>query len=208
METLDKIFGSAGKVRMMRLFLHNPLMGFSLEEVVERTLTPLKEVKEEIANLEQIDLIKRKVIQRKDNPDSKRSKKTTVWVLNQKFSYIPQLQNFLINATIVKNSDLIKRLNRIGKIKLIVIAGVFINQWDESRVDLLVVGDGLKRGSFEQLVKKLESEVGKELKYAIFETSDFLYRLNMYDKLVRDILDYPHQVILDRIGIEKLYSDK
>ena len=30
----------------------------------------------------------------------------------------------------------------------------------------------------------------------LFETKEFIYRLNMYDKLVRDIIDYPHEVIL------------
>jgi hypothetical protein len=37
---------------------------------------------------------------------------------------------------------------------------------------------------------------GAELTYAVFDTKEFLYRLNMYDKLIRDILDYPHEVVL------------
>jgi hypothetical protein len=42
----------------------------------------------------------------------------------------------------------------------------------------------------------MEAEIGGELSYAVFETKEFLYRLNMYDKLVRDILDYPHEVVV------------
>ena len=41
----------------------------------------------------------------------------------------------------------------------------------------------------------MEAEIGSELVYAIFDTKEFTYRLNMYDKLVRDILDFPHEVI-------------
>ena len=46
----------------------------------------------------------------------------------------------------------------------------------------------------------LEAEIGKELAYAVFDTPDFLYRANMYDKLVRDVIDFPHEKVLD-IGI-------
>jgi hypothetical protein len=114
---------------------------------------------------------------------------------------LSELQAFLINATIIKNSELIKHISRIGKIKLIVISGVFINERDETRLDLLVVGDHLRRTAFENIIKHLEAEMGKELKYALFETTDFMYRLNMYDKLVRDIFDYPHQIVVDKIGV-------
>jgi len=204
MEILDKIFGNAAKVRMMRLFILNPEKQFSVEEIVGRTLSKEKEVRTELAIFEKIDLARRRTVSRKENPESVRSKKTQVWMLNQKFIYFDELKSFLINANLVKNSDLIKRIGRVGKIKLIVLAGVFLNQMDESRLDLLVVGDEIRRVSFENIVKSLESELGKEVKYAFFATADFAYRLNMYDKLIRDLLDYPHQVVLDRIGIDKV----
>ena len=203
MEILDKIFGSAAKVRMMRLFILNPEQQFSVAEIVGRTMTREKEVRAELAMLEKIDLIRRRTVSRKENPESLRSKRTQVWGLNQKFVYFDELKNFLINANLIKNSELIKRMGRVGKIKLIVLAGVFLNQQqDESRLDLLVVGDEIRRVSFENIVKSLESELGKEVKYAFFPTADFSYRMNMYDKLVRDLLDYPHQVVFDRIGLK------
>jgi len=202
MEILDKLFGSAAKVRMMRLFILNPNQQFSVDEIVARTMTHEKEVRVELSLLEKIDLVRRRTISRKENPESLRSKKTQVWMLNPKFIYFYELKSFLVNANLIKNSELIKRLGRVGKIKLIVLAGVFLNQLDESKLDLLVVGDEIRRASFENIVKSLESELGKEVKYAFFATADFVYRLNMYDKLIRDLLDYPHQVVLDRIGIQ------
>ena len=201
MEILDKIFGSAAKVRMMRLFILNPNHQFSVDDIVERTMTKEKEVKEELFLLGKIDLVRRRVVARKEHPESTRSKKTQAWGLNPKFIYFNELKSFLVNANLIKDSELIKRIGRVGKIKLIVLAGVFLNQPDEGRVDLVVVGDEIRHASFENIVKSLESELGKEIKYAVFATADFAYRLNMYDKLVRDLLDYPHQVVLDRIGI-------
>jgi len=202
MEILDKIFGSAVKVRMMRLFILNPDQHFSVSEIVKRTMTREKDVRAELTLLEKIDLARRRTASRKENPESLRFKKTQVWALNPKFVYLDELKSFLINVNLVKDSDLIRRICRVGKIKLIILAGVFLNQLDENRLDLLVVGDEIRHISFQNIVKSLESELGKEVKYAFFATADFAYRMNMYDKLIRDLLDYPHQVVLDRIGIK------
>jgi hypothetical protein len=80
-------------------------------------------------------------------------------------------------------------------------AGVFIQNWD-SRVDLLIVGDELNLPKIESVIKVIESEIGKEISYSAFETSDFEYRLGIHDRLVRDIIDYPHVALVDRLGIE------
>ncbi len=84
---------------------------------------------------------------------------------------------------------------KVGQVKLVIISGLFIKN-NDSRVDLLIVGDKLNRAKIENGIRKLEAEIGAELVYAIFDTKEFIYRFNMYDKLVRDILDYPHQVLL------------
>jgi hypothetical protein len=63
------------------------------------------------------------------------------------------------------------------------------------------VGDGVKKAKLDSIIKSVEAEVGKELRYAFFSTDEFKYRMSMYDKLVRDILDYPHKVLLDKLGI-------
>jgi hypothetical protein len=83
---------------------------------------------------------------------------------------------------------------------MVIVSGVFIQDSD-SRVDLLVVGDNLKSSAIERVVRTMEAEIGKELVFASFETADFHYRLGMYDKLIRDILDYPHQKLLDKLNI-------
>jgi hypothetical protein len=53
----------------------------------------------------------------------------------------------------------------------------------------------MNKSKIEEGMRRIEAEMGIELVYATFTTKDFIYRLNMYDKLVRDVLDFPHQVI-------------
>jgi len=66
---------------------------------------------------------------------------------------------------------------------------------------MFVVGNNLNKSVLNNAIKSIEAELGKELNYVYFETPDFQYRLSMYDKLIRDILDYPNQVLLDKLSI-------
>lgn len=191
METLSKLFGSEVKVKMMRLFLFNPERIFNSDDVADRVNADISKVRRELTGLEKMGLIKRRIATR----GGKRG-----FMINPQFSYLTSLQNFLINVEPLKSQEIIRRISKLGTIKLIVTAGVFIQE-PESRADLLVVGDNIKKKNLEHTIKVLESEIGKELRYAYFTTQDFQYRLSMFDKLIRDILDYPHRKIVNKLGL-------
>jgi hypothetical protein len=99
----------------------------------------------------------------------------------------------------MQQNSISKRLQSVGKCKLIVIAGSFIQDWN-SRLDLLLVADAVNTVRLERVVKDIEAELGKELRYAVFSTTDFTYRMNIYDRLIRDVLDYPHQTVMNKLG--------
>lgn len=201
METLEKIFGSKAKVKIMRLFLFNPQRAFDIEDVVGRSKIQRSSVRREINNLLKIGLIKKRSFSKEIiNSRQTRKKRVAGWVLNENFPFLSPLQNFLIHIPDSQHKEIIERIKRIGSIKLIIFSGIFIQDWD-SRIDILVVGDKLKKNLIKSTMAETESEIGKELKYSFFETSDFLYRLGVCDKLVRDVLDYPHRKIIDKLEI-------
>lgn len=205
MEILGKLFGSQEKVKIMRLFLFNPEQGFDIIDIAKKTKSDQKEVRKEVLELEKIGLVKKRIFFKDINKENNEKtdalkKKTNGWILNRTFPYLTELQGLLINAQLIRHGEILNRLSNVGKLKAVIVAGVFIQDWD-SRVDLLIVGDGLKKNSVDNAIKTIESEIGREINYAAFETSDFLYRFGICDKLIRDILDYPHEKILDKIGI-------
>jgi hypothetical protein len=203
-ETLEKIFGSTAKVKIMRLFLFNPDASFDLEQIAERTKVTPFDARQEINALEKIGMLKKKsffkdvAVGRKKEIERHR---VYGWILDETFEYLVPLRNLLAHISEDRNKELLRKLGRVGKLKLVIISGFFIQNWD-SRVDLLVVGDNLKKGTLDNVVKTIESEVGREIRYTAFETGDFNYRLGVYDKLIRDILDFDHEAILDKINIE------
>jgi hypothetical protein len=180
MEILGKLLGSPARVKIMRLFLLNRNKGFTNSEVVNRSRVTADMVRRELKLLESIDFIKRR---------------TKDWIFNPAFKYASETEKLLISSDSLDKEGIIQYFKKAGKPKLVLVSGIFIKNKD-SRVDLLVVGDKMNKSKVEEGVRKLEAEIGKELAYALFETKEFSYRLNMYDKLVRDILDFPHEVVL------------
>ncbi|MCU0660041.1 MAG: hypothetical protein MUD00_00265 [Candidatus Pacebacteria bacterium] len=205
MESLGKLFGSEARVKIMRLFLLNSEAVFDATDIMSRSKVSKKQLPREMRILEAAGFVKTKTFfkefEKKSGKKLVKSKKRVAgWQLVFSYSHLKALRQLLIENSSFEHKDLLSRFRSAGKLKLCIVAGVFIKNPD-SRVDLMIVGDGLKRSSIEAVLRSLESEIGRELVYALFTTNDFLYRLDMQDKLIRDILDYPHEKILDMTGI-------
>ena len=184
-KSVSHIFGGEAKVKIMRLFIFNPGVIFSPSEVAHRAQERAKRAWVELRILLKTNLVKRM---------------SKCFTLNSTYLYLPAIENFLIDAAPITEQEIVKRLSRAGVMKLILISGVFLHNTD-SRVDILVVGDNLRQGKLVSAVASIEAELGKELRYAMFETVDFKYRLGIYDKLIRDILESKHTKILNKLGI-------
>ena len=205
MDTLGKLFGSTAIVKILRLFLFNPTVIFEVPDIVRRAKVQPETVRFEISMLERIGLIKKKAFYREI--EKKRGKKVTVtkkrsqgYMLDETFELLEPLQRFFLETAIIKPDELIRKLKKAGKLDVVVIAGAFLQDWD-SRVDLLVVGNNLKKGTLEGAIRDIESEMGMELKYAAFTIEDFKYRLSIRDRLLRDVLDFPHRKLANRLDL-------
>ncbi len=170
----------------MRLFIFNPTLAFTAAEVAARAKVSPVATRKELANLVKAGLVK---------------KGSKTYSLNRAYRFLPAIGNFLIDATPLSEKEIVRRISAAGSIKLILTSGVFLHNPD-SRVDMLIVGDHIKQGKLLTVMGAIEAELGKELRYAVFETSDFQYRLGIYDKLIRDILDSQHEKILNKLGLQ------
>lgn len=207
MEILSKLFGSTIRVRVMRFFIFNPDVPVSAKEIAVRVRAPILAVEKELRLLLKIGLarvrpiIDTQIITRKGKKPLVKRRKVGGWTLDKLFPYLMSLQALLVNTVLIKNRDVVRRISRGGNIKMIVAAGVFLQE-PESRLDLLVVGDHLKRGVIANAVRTMEAEIGKELRYSVLETPEYKYRASICDKLVRDVFDYPHQKLIDKLANE------
>lgn len=198
MEILNKLFGGVNKVKILRLFIFNPEGLFDLKQITDLTKIASLAAKKEISQLEGAGFIKEKLIYKKEKDDIK--VKAKAWGLNPFFPFTNQLKVILNHEVTSKREDISRRFKNFGKVKLLLLSGVFMDSTD-GRVDFLVAGDHLKKASIEREIHKIESEIGKELKYSILDTEDFSYRFYSGDRFIRDIFDYPYECLVDKIGL-------
>ena len=210
MNTLSKLFGSELRVRLMRMFLFNPDCAFDMDHISEKTGEKARSVEKEIMALRKMGMIKpdklsKVVIVRKATKNKKAIERKRVfkaWSLDNSFPLTNALADFLIRTHSLERKSLVKRLEKAGRIKAVLVAGIF-TQDSESRMDLFVVGDNIKTSSIDRIVKSMESDMGRDIRYAALSMPDFAYRVSMNDKLVRDVLDFPYEAIVDKIGISR-----
>ena len=67
---------------------------------------------------------KRKSIQRSSNS----SVSKPMYILNTNFGSFYELRDLVLKSLPAEKDDMVQRLNRLGKIKLAVISGIFINK--------------------------------------------------------------------------------
>lgn len=205
MDTLAKLFGGQARVKIMRLFLLNSNSMFEIEDVVSRSRVTKGNARREINALCAMGFVKQKTVVHEGSRGAK--KKIPAWQLNSLFQYLGSIRDLLVDPSLLLREDLPMRFKQIGKIKLMIVSGVFIGS-DKSRVDILIVGDKLKKNIIQQVIKALEAEIGKELDYVVFDSAEFKYRIDMYDKLVCDIIDLPHEKIVDNGQLSTYISKK
>lgn len=189
-EILNKLFGSPYRVKVLRFFISNPNDSFYFKDLVSRLQLGNHIIRREFLVLSKINFLK----------SSKRDKNEK-WFLNHSFLFLKPLRNLILSASPISNNELIEKIKKAGRLKLVVLSGALIEEDNDSKIDVLVIGDNLSKSSFNRILKNIEAEVGKELSFVLMPVKEFLYRVDIRDKFVREILESPHKIILDKLKI-------
>lgn len=177
---------------------------FDRKEMAKRSKISGETLAKEIRLFLDIGLIKERMVLKMRPKHSGKSgelekRKVSGYGIDARFPYLTALRALVTEIAIGKE-DVAARFKNCGQMKLIIVSGIFLDEAD-SRVDVLLVGDKMKKPLIEGSLRRLEAELGKELTYGVMETPDFEYRFGMYDKFIRDILDYPHLVVLNKLSL-------
>lgn len=189
MDPLAKLFGSAARVKLLRLFLFNDDTAFLASDAAFRAKVSKDATRKELAALVAAGIIRKKT-----------GKAPLGYVADKRFAHYDALKVFLRTTTEVSDSAILTALKKAGSVRLVVLSGLFTGAL-ESKVDVLIVGDRMEERPLASAVHALEAELGRELRYACFTTEQFKYRLGVYDRLLRDVFDYPNRVVIDKIGL-------
>ena len=200
---LSDFIGDQARARLLRIFIFIESESYNLALVVKRAGITTPAARRALRELESLGIIvKAKALPIPTLKNGKLikdsvSRPEVVWTLNGEFEHFRAVSNFVHEATPARYDTITTALKRTGRLATIVLSGNFMG--DPTRpADLLMAADGINKQRLEVALKGLEQTFGREIRYAAFTTPEFRYRLTVQDRLIRDTLDFPHLVLLDR----------
>ncbi len=192
-DILDNLFGSRIRVKVLKFLFRNYPGDFLVGELAARVQEEYSETKKELESLGKFRLIKK--------TKSAKAK----YSLNPNFEFFQELKDLILKASPAEKNKMVAKILKLGRIKLAVIAGVFLNHSeavnDNSIADLFIVGDDINKDRLRTFLKALEAEVGREVKLSIMDKEEFDYRHGMFDRFIRVLLEGPHEKIINKLGL-------
>ncbi|MFT5849277.1 MAG: DNA-binding Lrp family transcriptional regulator [Patiriisocius sp.] len=200
-DPLTILFGSQARVKLLRFFLFNPSKEFTFDDISKRARLVRRTARTEMTALEKAGVIKKKQIYVPKEEGSDAKVRVQGYALDKSFPELQALQTFLFETAPINGKTVLKHLRKVGVLDFVVVAGIFVRDF-EQRLDILLAMKKLTNAKIENAIRSLESELGVEIRFAAFSSEDLVYRVGMYDKLTRDVFDYPHQILVDKIAIK------
>lgn len=218
---LDKLIGSKSRVKIFKLFILHPNEAFYVRQIARKIDAQLNSVRRELEIMEEIgflkvvdprtdkdikyhcepiqpDEMKSGVISKKDKQSFGKTDKK-YYLVNTNFILFEEIKALVVKSQVTNEHDFIERIKTSGKIKLLILTGVFVNNL-HSAIDLLVVGQ-VDKQKFLRVISEIENDLGRELNYTVLEVSEFKYRRDMTDVFLYKILEGKKVIAVDELGL-------
>jgi len=199
---LEKLFGSNARVKILKLFLLNPTEKFYIRQLSRDLKLQLNSVRRELDNLEKFGILTsdmKNEEEGKGEPEAIGGQEKKYFRANPNFVLFDEIKALIVKAQILYEKDFVRKLNAIGKVKLLVLTGIFVNN-PSTLIDILIVGK-INKPKLVKLIRELEVELGKEINFTVFDYREFKYRRDITDIFLYGILDGRKLVVIDEVGL-------
>jgi hypothetical protein len=192
---LDNLFGSRVRVKLLKLLYRQHPAMFTTTELAQRIQEPVFIARREIMGLRDIGMVAKQ----------RSGKDREKYGIHPDFEYFKELRELVLKPTPGETDRLVKRINALGRVKLAVVAGLFVARAEDTTyeppADLFIVGDDIDRKKLTAFLKSLEAETGSEIRFAIMEKDEFLHRYKYFDRFLRVLLEGPHRKIISKLDM-------
>ena len=126
---------------------------------------------------------------------------THLYIVNQKHKLLPEIKASLVKNQKPYEDELFTAVNKLGEIKAAFLSGAFTGQ-PQLPVDLLLVGK-VNLSKLDAFLKQCKITMGFDINYSIMTPDEFKLRIDTFDRFIKDIFDYPHVVVVDKLRSKK-----
>lgn len=134
-------------------------------------------------------------------PKQKNNQEKKFYQANKHFILYEEIKSLFLKSQVLYEKDFVEKLKKVGKPKLLILTGFFVNN-KESIVDILAAGK-IGKTKFTKLIKDLEKELGREINYTLMDSNELKYRREMADVFLLGVLEGKSVIVIDEPGTDK-----
>ncbi len=183
---LEQLFGSATRVKLLRLFYANPEQSYFVRELTRKIRQRINGVRQELKNLENIG-----IVEQVDRNNKK------YYTLRKDFPLFHELKLLMIKAQILLENDFARAVKDIGQVKYLALTGQFIGRKDIA-TDLLLIGK-VNRVKFNRLLKKFQEYFDHDINYTLMTMKEYEYRRQLTDRFLFNVLENKKIIVVDHL---------
>ncbi|MBT4277299.1 hypothetical protein HOD96_00920 [Candidatus Falkowbacteria bacterium] len=184
---LEQLFGSKIRVKLLRLFLANPEKSYYIRELTRLLDSQINSIRREIDNLASFGIL--------EKAEKKSNKK--YFQANTNFVLYPEVRSLILKSHLLIKKGLVKKIVKSGNICYLVLTGIFVN-CPNSPVDILIIGK-INKSKIQKIIENFEKELNRNINYTLMPKTEFLYRKDVTDKFLYEILDNQKIVLVDTL---------
>lgn len=186
---LEQIISSTARTKILRFFCVNPNEKFFIRELARRLRIQLNSIRRELNNLEDFGFLA------SEEKDGKK-----YYFANQEFILFPEINNLVFKTLALEEMNTASKMSKVRGLKLLIFTGILTKV--PTSTDVLIVGK-VNQKEFDKYLGKIADGLIDELRYTFMTEKEYLYRLDITDKFVYDILSNDKIVVVDKINKEK-----
>ncbi|OGG43944.1 hypothetical protein A2841_03600 [Candidatus Kaiserbacteria bacterium RIFCSPHIGHO2_01_FULL_48_10] len=183
---LAHLFASSARIKVLKFFILQPDVRVTAPTVSATLGAPKALVEQELRALTRFGLL-----------ECRKQKKVNFFMLESDHPVVEPLQAFFTAISMPSNDDIMGAFRKVRGVTLLIATGV-LAQESRGAIDLLIVTRKPKDAQIARAVKRLEAAVALPLRYAVLESGDYESRLESYDRLLRDVFEFSHRIIVGR----------
>jgi len=183
---LARLFSSPSRIKVLKFFILQPDVRVPASAVSGTLGIPKALVEHELQALTRFGVLIRR-----------KQKKATLFMLVSPPSLVDPLRAFFEETTTPSDEKIADSFRPIRGLTLLVATGVLAHE-PRGGTDLLIVTKKPNDARIARAVKRLEAVIALPLRYAVLESSDYEGRLESYDRLLRDVFEFEHRIIIGK----------
>ncbi len=183
---LSRLFQNPTRIKVLKFFTLQPNLKTSAKEVAQTIGGGAKKIEAEVRALARAGAL-----------TGKRQGKGILYSLSPAFEHTDAVRTFLDDITQPNDKSLSDAFRGVPGITLLVATGALVRE-HRAAIDLLIVSRRPKDPRIERAVRQVETRASLPIRYAVFDTKEYEERRVARDRLLRDIFEFTHAVILGR----------